>query len=296
MSDSSNRFAFTSRLALSMLVSSAVLLGGCASSPSSSVAATTQANYYPACYEPVNHLRSTDSAVKKSVATGAIAGGLLGAVAGAVAGDSEDRARNVAIGAAGGALIGGGAAYYNARQNQIADDRARIASYAGDFSRTAGEIDRNVAYASAAQSCYQREFSALRESRKAGRIGDSEGRARLSEIVSGLQETNALLAQADGRVGEDVATYTQAYEQDLQQVGVQRQVVAEVAKAPVAAPTRSVVRQVPQEAVTTERAAQQVQAKRDESSQVASRGRSMVSDVCNNPDMGDWAPASCNKV
>src|SRR5690606_9907686 len=164
--------------------------------------------------------------------------------------------------------------------------------YAGDFSRTAGEIDRSVAYASAAQSCYQREFSALRDSRKSGAISDSEGRARLSEIVSGLQETNALLAKVDGRVGENVETYTQAYEQDLQQVGVQRQVVAEAAKKPVTTQPRA----VPQEAVTTERAVQQVQTKRAESREVASRGRSMVTDVCNNPDMGDWAPPSCSKA
>lgn len=295
MSDFRKSFAFTSRLALSLVVGGSVLLAGCNTNPSSSVAATTQANYYPACYEPVSHLRSSESAMTRSVVTGAIAGGLLGAVAGAVAGDSDDRGRNVAIGAAGGALVGGAAAYYNERQNQIADDRQRIASYAGDFSRTAGELDRSVAYASAAQSCYQREFSALRDGRKSGAISDSEGRSRLNEIVSGLQETNALLAKVDGRVGENVNTYTQAYEQDLQQVGVQRQVVAEAAKTPVATQPR-VVRQVPQEAVTTERAVQQVQTKRAESREVASRGRSMVTDVCNNPDMGDWAPPSCSKA
>jgi outer membrane lipoprotein SlyB len=277
-------------------VGCALFLSGCAGldAPSSSVAASTQSNYYPGCYQPVADLRSSDAALKKSVTTGAIAGGLLGAVAGAVAGDSDDRTRNALIGAAGGALVGGVAGYYKERQNQIADDHQRIASYGADFDRAAGELDRNVSYAKAAQSCYQREFSALRDAHKTGNLSESEGRARLAEIVSGLQETNALLAKADGRAGENVATYTQAYQQDLDQVGVQRQAVAQAAAAEAQSkPVPAVARSVPKEAVATERKIQQVQAKRAESQEVASRGRSMVSDVCNNPDMGDWAPASC---
>lgn len=294
MSDFRNSFAFTSRLALSLVVGSSVLLAGCATGGASGGSTpTTQATYYPTCYEPVSHLRSSESAMTRSIVTGAIAGGLLGAVAGAVAGDKDDRGRNAAIGAAGGALVGGAAAYYNERQNQIADDRQRIASYAGDFTRTAGELDRSVAYASAAQSCYQREFSALRDGRKSGSISETEGRARLNEIVSGLKETNALLAKVDGRAGENVNTYTQAYEQDLQQVGVQRQAVAEVAKVPTSVQPPRSTSKVPAEAVSTERAAQQVQVKREEGRQVASRVQTTVSDVCNNPDMGDWAPPSC---
>ena len=50
---------------------------------------------------------------------------------------------------------------------------------------------------------------------------------------------------------------------------------------------------MPKEAVSTERTLQQAEAKRAESQKVASRGQTMVSDVCNSPDMGDWAPASC---
>lgn len=274
----------------------ALFLSACAGldAPSSNVAATTQSTYYASCYQPVADLRSSDVALKKSVTTGAIAGGLLGAVAGAVAGDSDDRARNVLIGAAGGALVGGAAGYYKERQNQIADDRQRIASYGADLDRASSEIDRSVAYAKAAQSCYQREFSALRDTHKAGTLSESEGRARLAEIVSGLQETNALLAKADGRAGENIETYTQAYQQDLEQVGVQRQAVAQAATAEAESkPVPAVARSVPKEAVVTERKIQQAQAKRAESQQVASRGRSMVNDVCNNPDMGDWAPASC---
>lgn len=290
-----------------------VLLTGCAGmgSPSSKVAASTKAEYYPQCYQPVSQLRASDQAMTQSVATGAIAGGVLGAIAGGLSSD-DHAGRNALIGAAGGALVGGAAGYYTARQQQIADDNARIASYASDIDRSSGEIDRSIKYASAAQNCYQREFANLQASRKAKTVSETEGRLRLAEIVSGLNETNALMAAVDGRAGENINTYTQAYEKDLQTVGVERKDVSQVvaAETPVTPATTktstktttktttppkktTTAKAVPKEAVSTERTLQQAEAKRAESQKVASRGQTMVSDVCNSPDMGDWAPASC---
>ncbi|MGA4635843.1 type VI secretion system-associated lipoprotein TagQ [Pseudomonas solani] len=296
-----------------------VLLTGCAGmgSPSSKVAASTKAEYYPQCYQPVGQLRASDQAMTQSVATGAIAGGVIGALAGGLSG-GDHAGRNALIGAAGGALVGGAAGYYSARQQQIADDNARIASYASDIDRSSGEIDRSIQYASAAQNCYQREFASLQASRKAKTVSETEGRLRLAEIVSGLNETNALMAAVDGRAGENINTYTQAYEKDLQTVGVERKDVSQVvaAETPVTPATTktttkantktttsktttppkkttATAKAVPKEAVSTERTLQQAEAKRAESQKVASRGQTMVSDVCNSPDMGDWAPASC---
>ena len=273
---------------------SALLLGGCASvggGVSSKVAATTKANHYPGCYEPVSQLRSSDAAMQKSVATGAVAGGLLGGLAGALSGGDHAK-RNTLIGAAAGALVGGAAGYYNERQKQIADDKQRIASYGGDFERSTDDLDRSIAYAKAAQDCYQREFSNLQAAHRAKSMSNSEGRSRFAEIVSGLQETNALLAAVDGRAGEDINTYTQAYEKDLQEVGVERQTVAAAAASkPVAKP-----KAVPQEAVDTEQKLQKATAKRTEVQAVSSRGTSMVSSACNNPDIGDWGGDACGSV
>jgi len=272
---------------------SALLLGGCASvggGVSSKVAATTKANHYPGCYEPVSQLRSSDAAMQKSVATGAVAGGLLGGLAGALSGGDHAK-RNTLIGAAAGALVGGAAGYYSERQKQIADDKQRIASYGGDFERSTDDLDRSIAYAKAAQDCYQREFSNLQAAHRAKSMSNSEGRSRFAEIVSGLQETNALLAAVDGRAGEDINTYTQAYEKDLQEVGVERQTVAAAASKPVAKP-----KAVPQEAVDTEQKLQKATAKRTEVQAVSSRGTSMVSSACNNPDIGDWGGDACGSV
>jgi uncharacterized protein YcfJ len=287
-----------------------VLLSGCASfgAPSSKVAAQTKVEYYPQCYEPVSQLRSSDKSMTKSVATGAIAGGLLGGLTGALVGNSGDAGRNALIGAAAGALVGGATGYYSERQKQISDDRARIASYASDIGQSTGEIDRSISYTRTAQNCYQREFTSLLNARKAKKISDSEGRLRLAEIVSGLKETNELMAAVDGRAGESIDVYTQAYEKDLQTVGVQRQDVAQVAavKPPAATDKKAASKKastktttktdVPKEAVTTERTLQQATAKREEGQKIAARGQTMVNDVCSNPDMGDWAPPACSKA
>jgi hypothetical protein len=72
-------------------------------------------------------------------------------------------------------------------------------------------------------------------------------------------------------------------------VGVERKEVTKVATAKQPKPTAKVTKEV----ITTEQSLQKAQAKQKESQQVASRGRTLISDVCNNPDMGDWAPASC---
>lgn len=242
---------------------STVLLSGCASSPASKVGATTKVEYYPNCYEPVQHLRSTDGDMTRSVATGALLGAVGGALTGALV-DKENRGRNAAIGAAGGALVGGAAGYYTERQKQISDDKQRIASYATDIDKSAADMDRTTAYAKSSQSCYQREFASLIQNRKAGRINDTEGRKRLAEIVAGLQESNNLLTTVNGRLGENLNNYTQAYEQDLKQVGVQRTEVVAVAEPPKVATTgkkKDVKKvqpaktntKVPQEAVATEK-------------------------------------------
>jgi len=286
---------------------STVLLTGCASSPVSKVSQTTKVEYYPSCYEPVSHLRSTDSDMTRSVATGALMGAVGGALTGALVGDSDKRGRNVAIGAAGGALVGGAAGYYTERQKQISDDKQRISSYAADINTSAADMDRSTAYAKASQACYQQAFSSLMAGRKANTINDTEGRKRLAEIVSGLQESNNLIAAVNGRLGENLNNYTQAYEQDLKQVGVQRTEVVAVAEPPKVATTgkkkgtkkvqpAKVNKNVPQEAVATEKTLQKATTKQAEAQQVAKAGSDQVNGMCRNPDMGDWAPVPCPNV
>ncbi|NBF00962.1 type VI secretion-associated lipoprotein TagQ [Pseudomonas sp. Fl5BN2] len=306
---SRNPFASTSKRHLLLVAAGfSTVLTGCATSAVSKVASTTKVEYYPSCYEPVQHLRATDSNMTKSVVTGAALGAAGGALLGALAGDSDKRGRNVAIGAAGGALAGGAAGYYTERQKQITDDNQRIASYATDVNKSAADIDRSTAYARASQTCYQRAFDSLISARKANSINDVEGRKRLAEIVSGLKESNDLITAVNGRASEDLSKYNQAYEQDLQQVGVQRTDVVKVATADITPVTtgsgkikKPPVKQpklptVPTEAVSTEKSMQEAKTKQAESSQVATTGQTQVNSMCKNPDLGDWAPVPCPNV
>lgn len=306
---SRNPFASTSKRHLLLVAAGfSTVLTGCATSPVSKVASTTKVEYYPSCYEPVQHLRTTDSDKTKSVVTGAALGAAGGALLGVLAG-GENRGRNAAIGAAGGALAGGAAGYYTERQKQIADDNQRIASYATDVNKSVADIDRSTAYARASQTCYQRAFDSLISARKANSINDVEGRKRLAEIVSGLKESNDLITAVNGRASEDLSKYNQAYEQDLQQVGVQRTDVVKVAAAdttPVTTtgkgkgkgktPPKAKLPVVPKEAVSTEKSMQQAKTKQAESNKVATTGQTQVNSMCKNPDLGDWAPVPCPNV
>lgn len=298
----------SNRRALSLMVAgfSAVLISGCATSPVSKVGAITQVEYYPTCYEPVQYLRDSDANVTKSVAGGAAIGAVGGALVGALTGSGEHRVRNAAIGAAGGALAGGAVGYYTERQKQITDDNQRIGSYGTDINRRAADIDRSAAYAKAAQTCYQKAFASLLLARKANTLDDSAGRKRLAEIVAGLKESNDLIVAVNGQVSEDLNNYTQAYEKDLQAVGVQRADVvtlASVGPAPVvkaSARKKTIAKKklpsVPKEAIATEKTLQDAAAKRTASQQVATAGQSQVSSMCQNADLGDWAPVPCPNV
>ena len=155
-------------------------------------------------------------------------------------------------------------------------------------------IPVGIAYAEASQSCYQKEFTSLLEQRKSGAINDVEGRKRLAEIIAGLNESNNLITSVNGKAGENLSNYTQAYEADLKNVGVERAEVTTVAKAPANKPVKQT--KVPTEAVSTERVLQQAEAKQSKSQQVAVAGSNQVNSMCSNPDMGDWAPIPCPNV
>jgi hypothetical protein len=137
-------------------------------------------------------------------------------------------------------------------------------------------------------------------------MDDTEGRKRLAEIVAGLKESNDLITAVNGRAGENLDSYTQAYEKDLQTVGVKRADVVTVAAAdntPATtttrkkkAPARKKLPTVPQEAVSTEKTLQDAKAKQATSQQVAAIGHSQVNAMCKNPDLGDWAPVPCPNV
>ncbi|HND96925.1 MAG TPA: type VI secretion system-associated lipoprotein TagQ [Plasticicumulans sp.] len=269
--------------ALSLLLA----LSGCAQMNSTmGVVQQTTVNYYPKCYEPVGYLRESDQRMQQAVGTGVALGALGGAAIGAIAtGDS----RGAIAGAVLGGLAGGATAYYQQKQQQLAEDSARFAAYGTDIDRATGEYNRTTSAARNAQGCYQKEFQTLVQLRKTRRISDTEGRARFNEIVSGISEANALMAAVDQRIGESLNTYTQAYEEDLKKTGVERQAVTRAARSskPVAV-AGSAKPASTEAAVNTERKVQQASTARDESKAVSSGLTAQLKSFCSNPDVGDW--------
>lgn len=275
-------------VALSLLLA----LSGCAQMNSSmGVVQQTTVNYYPKCYEPVSYLRESDQRMQHAVAGGALIGAAGGAALGAAA---TGNSRGAITGAVLGAIAGGFTAYYQQKQQQLADDRARFAAYGTDIDRATGEYSRTTSAARNAQRCYQQAFKQLVQTRKRGKMPDSEGRARFAEIVSGMSEANALMAAVDGRIGENLDTYTKAYETDLQKRGASRSAVTQAANRGGRGTSSKVA---PTEAVAVERKVQKATAAREE---VKTTSAAIVADTrsfCSNPDIGDWGSTdpTCRK-
>jgi hypothetical protein len=188
----------------------------------------------------VGYWRESERRAKQAAATGVITGAIIGGALGALAGGDENRTEAAATGAILGGIVGGFGNYYREKQRQYTEDQARFAAYAQDVGHAIEQADRIVAAARTAQKCYRVEFKGLLAAKRRGYVSDQEGRAQFAEILSGLNETNALLASVNQQFGENLQVYTQAYEEDLRQTGYTRE---EVARAVVADP--KYVREIP---------------------------------------------------
>ncbi len=295
---------------LALAIASLLGLNGCAnlpgnesSAPVASVPRLVSTNYYSKCYQPVEDLRRYDASARmakrqeEARTLGILTGAAIGAVAGAVL-DKGNHGRGAVLGGLAGGIVG---ALATAQQDDSAarqadQDRSRVANkYAQYIDGDVSDMDLTLAAAQKAQGCYQKEFTKLLSDKKRNRIGAQEGRARMTEIVAGLQETNGLIATVDSRFTENISAYSQAYEESLQKSGMSREQVANSdsgsRRSTKAKTTRvSTAAVVPKEAKETERKLQKAEKKRTESQRVVQNGTSMVRDICKNPDAGDWAP------
>lgn len=294
------------RSGLALAVAGCLSLHGCANMPGSSsqvsdVPRMVSTHYYPKCYQPVEELRRYDASSRmakrqeEARAVGIMAGAVLGAVAGAAMSNKHDRGKGAALGALAGAILG---AMATSQQDQSAArqaerDRAKMAGkYAHYIGGDVSDMDLTLAAGRKAQGCYQNQYSKLLQDKKRGRIGAQEGRQRMTEIVAGLQETNSLIATVDSRFTENIAAYTQSYEESLQQSGVdRRRVASSVPTSKKATRTSATTKSVPKAARETERKLQQAQTKHVETQKVVQAGRDQVKNICTSPDAGDWVPS-----
>lgn len=215
------QFKTRSKHAAAAVVCGSLLLNACqtqglADRPTFEVA------YYKACYEPINYLRDSEAKMQQAVIMGAVGGAVIGGLAGALLGGDKNRGTGALLGAAGGAVAGGAGAYALKKREQIGDDNARFASYASDINRDTTEMNRALAAAEQAQSCYKGEIASLMAKKKNHTIPVEEGKARLAEIVAGLREVKGLIEGAGKRFDENIGTYQTAYEEELEQKGIDK--------------------------------------------------------------------------
>jgi|GEM_PF-2929419 len=194
----------TSRSVFCALLS-LVLLSGCATGKYGEQITTV--SYYPRCYAPIQDLRDADSSENKTV----IAGGVLGALAGALVGyAATGRAEGAVIGAGVGGVAGTGLGYAKAKQDRIADDNRRMASYLVDIDGDISGMDRATAAARVARDCYEKEFHQAVAMFKNKTISREELNRRYQEIKDGTTEAERVLGAMVASTGEREQQYQEA--------------------------------------------------------------------------------------
>ncbi len=192
-----------------------LLLNGCAKLAPK----TTQVNYYPACYAPINKLREENKKFASTVAAGIIIGGLIGAGLGLALGGG--RGVSAGIGALAGAAGGAALGYAIAKQKQIKDDQQRRASIAGDIDLDISSMDSIALASIQARQCYTSQFDLELARYKGGEIGKAEFLERAKEIVSGLNEIAALLKSSESGSQDKLLQYKAAVDSEYKKAGEQ---------------------------------------------------------------------------
>ncbi|MBQ9451718.1 MAG: hypothetical protein IJU65_00265 [Desulfovibrio sp.] len=169
----------------------ALLASGCAGKYGTQ---TTAVNYYPACYRPIQDLRTHEHDVAKGTAGGAALGALGGAALGFLL--SGGKWQGAVTGAAVGGVAGGVTGNIYASKQKEADENKRMASYLQDIDGDISNLDVVGAAARASLQCYDRQFASLIADIKAKRVTRDVAQRMYAEIASGREEAISLMGNA----------------------------------------------------------------------------------------------------
>jgi len=211
-----------------LLIMLASLGTGCASSKSYGEQITT-VNYYPECYAPLQALRDANLEFNKTVVVSTGVGIAAGALIGLLV---SRKAEGALIGAAAGGLAGAGVGYAKAKQDRIADDNKRMASYLADLEGDISGIDRVTAAARTARDCYNRQFNQAIAGYKDGRMPREELTGRYEEIKNGITEADTILGAVIADAGDKERSYQEAVQSEARRAGRPVPVVAAAQSKP----------------------------------------------------------------
>lgn len=178
------------KLALSLALALA-LLPGCASNYGER---RTSAQYYPACYKPIEDLRQNEHVVGESTGIGALIGGLSGVGIGLLTtkGDWRGAAMGGALGAVGGTMVG---ASYGEQQKRKSEN-IRLNGYLQNIDGDISDLDVVSAAAKISLQCYDQQFAALLAQARAKALTREACAARFAEIQAGREEAISILGAA----------------------------------------------------------------------------------------------------
>lgn len=186
-----------------MMIFALGLCGGCAGKYGEQ---TTQPNYYPTCYQPIQDLRQSENTVNKSTAGGALLGAFTGAVIGLLA--TGGKWQGAVVGGATGGVAGTMAGNLYGRKMKEKDDNIRLASYLQDLDGDISNLDVAGAAARTSLQCYDRQFNSLLAAIRAKQVTRDVAARRFAEISSGREEAIAIL----GNAAQYGANLSQEYE------------------------------------------------------------------------------------
>ncbi|MGG5812353.1 hypothetical protein [Falsiroseomonas sp. CW058] len=163
--------------------------------------------------------------ILRGAAIGAVGGAALGAlVAAAAGGRGRNVAAGAAIGAVGGGLVGGGAGYLSARQQQATDQAALGQAVAGDLAAENAQLDRTQIAFNQLMDCRFGTAQRIREDVRAGRLARPQAEARLANIRAATQRDLQLAQTINQQIGRRGAEFDTAI--DTVAPGVKQQVQA----------------------------------------------------------------------
>lgn len=169
------------------------------------------------CYSQRQSLRASENYYATSIITGAIMGGLGGAALGVVSSLAAggDISRGAAIGGGVGAITGGLAAYYEAKQKNIADAQTLAVSIQGDILRENGEIDRaSIAFANL-RNCRFAAAERIKADYRAGRMPRATALDKLQDIKKNFDADIRIAEEIGGKMTENMRSFQYASERLL---------------------------------------------------------------------------------
>lgn len=149
----------------------------------------------------------------RGAAMGAVGGAILGGVLAAATGRrGGDILGGAAIGALGGAVVGGTSGYLASRQRQAGDQASLDRAIAGDLATENASLDRTQIAFNQLMDCRFAAASRVRADWRAGRLTQPQAEAQLASVRAATQRDVQLAQSINQRIGQRGAEFDTAFD------------------------------------------------------------------------------------